>query len=697
MKVVDGIGRAPNPGKRRRNEIPYEMTPLEDKSDKETGLEEVPCLSTEINSDLTGIPKRYHRVDMMGIEGIDFSQGKPSIFAGLQRHNNPNTYCNALLQVLYFIEPLHCVMESHVCPRESCLSCELGFLFSALDLTLHKSCETTSLIQVFQNLPEATALGLVLSEKDAGKANLARLSQSWSRFILQQISKDIETNDQPSQTEETTPGSTELSVIEKIFSMEIDTETRCRCGKKSNRLLKTMQLSLNYPRGRNGDLLQLNDEVSFVHLLESSMQKEQTTQAWCDQCSKYKTHAQTREVRQLPDVMLISCLDDVRDYEFWKSQQMLLDSRKSTSANWLPVSITAILTSNGELTIQETETAEYDSSQNSTNTAVVSYDLMGIVSYVEAQMIPGHLVAHILPNDKHYKRKQVEAVKQWWLFNDQIVCEAEQDELLHFSNWRVPCHLCYTRRDLNDQYNLTVQPVTDSRLLHTPPINKATARPAASTFKPVQPDEILTDKAVVAVGAEFVALLLEQSERTIGKVPRRCPARITVIRGDGPLEGIPLIDDYIAQSEQSIEFLAQYCGVKHGDLEPAISNKHLVSLKTACLKLRYLRDTGIKFVGYGLAHDLHPFNFYASEECLLDIAQLFHLPGERSVPLRFMAWYFLGMHVQTSGRNSIEDAQTALKLYRKYNKLKDDPSVDFVAAVQRLYRAARQHDWNVPA
>ena len=55
------------------------------------------------------------------------------------------------------------------------------------------------------------------------------------------------------------------------------------------------------------------------------------------------------------------------------------------------------------------------------------------------------------------------------------------------------------------------------------------------------------------------------------------------------------------------------------------------------------------------------------------------------------------MHVQTSGRNSIEDAQTALKLYRKYKELKDDPSVDFIAAVQRLYRAGRQHDWNVPA
>ena len=47
----------------------------------------------------------------------------------------------------------------------------------------------SNLIQVFQSLPEAAALGLVLSEKNTGKPNLVRLSQSWSRFILQQISK----------------------------------------------------------------------------------------------------------------------------------------------------------------------------------------------------------------------------------------------------------------------------------------------------------------------------------------------------------------------------------------------------------------------------------------------------------------------------------------------------------------------------
>ena len=57
----------------------------------------------------------------------------------------------------------------------------------------------------------------------------------------------------------------------------------------------------------------------------------------------------------------------------------------------------------------------------------------------------------------------------------------------------------------------------------------------------------------------------------------------------------------------------------------------------------------------------------------------------------------VGIHVQTTGRNSTEDAQTALKLYRKYRELNDDPTVNFTAAVQRLYKAGRQNDWVVPA
>ena len=34
------------------------------------------------------------------MDGVDFLQDKRCIFAGLERNNGPNTYCNAVLQVL---------------------------------------------------------------------------------------------------------------------------------------------------------------------------------------------------------------------------------------------------------------------------------------------------------------------------------------------------------------------------------------------------------------------------------------------------------------------------------------------------------------------------------------------------------------------------------------------------------------------
>ena len=45
----------------------------------------------------------------------------------------PNSYINSLLIALYFTPTLHSTFLSHLCQRENCLRCELGFLFHMMD------------------------------------------------------------------------------------------------------------------------------------------------------------------------------------------------------------------------------------------------------------------------------------------------------------------------------------------------------------------------------------------------------------------------------------------------------------------------------------------------------------------------------------------------------------------------------------
>ena len=114
-------------------------------------------------------------------------------------------------------------------------------------------------------------------------------------------------------------------------------------------------------------------------------------------------------------------------------------------------------------------------------------------------------------------------------------------------------------------------------------------------------------------------------------------------------------------------------------------------MKLAYIRLRALVDQGVIFVGHGLKKDFSMINLYVPPSQIIDTVELFHLSGQRYLSLRFLASQLLNSAIQTDNHDSIEDSRTALLLYRKYLKLKDDNIVE--KTLCDLYRIGLQTNW----
>ncbi|XP_013164352.1 PREDICTED: PAB-dependent poly(A)-specific ribonuclease subunit PAN2 isoform X1 [Papilio xuthus] len=183
MKMKGPIGYAPNPKTTKRNEMPYTSDSLED-------------LSEDKQNDNCGtlpIPEHYQKLDLhynkhgSNEELENYNKTKlPGLEATI-----PNSYCNPMLQVLYYIPPLKATLLAHTCAKEFCLSCELGFLFRMLDTSNGVACQANNFLRAFRTVPEAAALGLILTDTTDSRPDLIALIQSWNRFILHQIHSEI--------------------------------------------------------------------------------------------------------------------------------------------------------------------------------------------------------------------------------------------------------------------------------------------------------------------------------------------------------------------------------------------------------------------------------------------------------------------------------------------------------------------------
>ena len=199
-------------------------------------------------------------------------------------------------QVLYFLEPIRCALQHHLCPKEFCLACELGLLFRMLDRSEGRSCQASNFLRAFRTLREAAGLGLLLGwENEERRTNLGKLIQSWTRFVLQQLHQETDPqgmngNGNTPLATPTTPSFKSLtpktpttpmvhvgmqsflgegedmwsssgvagegeeeeeeqkgSVIQQLFGSSMETVVKCRCGWSTATQRMELLFSLCYP------------------------------------------------------------------------------------------------------------------------------------------------------------------------------------------------------------------------------------------------------------------------------------------------------------------------------------------------------------------------------------------------------------------------------------------------------------------
>lgn len=227
--------------------------------------------------------------------------------------------------------------------------------------------------------------------------------------------------------------------------------------------------------------------------------------------------------------------------------------------------------------------------------------------------------------------------------------------------------------------------------------------PGVRTYRPLDPQrEVPTEGTVIALDTEFVAVrqpeieMNSDGERETIRPIVYALARVSVVRGSGEDEGLPFIDDYIASKEPIVDYLTSYSGIVYGDLDPRLSKHNLVSLKVAYKKLWILLNLGCKFLGHGLKQDFRVANIHVPKAQVIDTIDCFFLKSRlRKLSLAFLAWYLLKEDIQLETHDSIEDARTALKLYKKYLEFQDAGVLETM--LQDIYRTGRDLNFKAPA
>ena len=672
-------------------------------------------------SQFNDVPNCYTKLQIQysrfGVDDFDFDYyNQTKTLCGLENHLD-NSYINPLLQLyryslifyneivsLLFIEwlpnDLETITTKHNAQGTSTLN-ELGYLFDMMYKAQSKNTTIANFSECLNSSPEAASLD-VLNFDECRTLNLTELQLlivRFNKFFAQSLSQD--------ERLQRKIGFNETTGIDSILGCLVASETKSNgCGYYDRVTHYQYSIDLNtIPHQRNAApysmegshftsspkriILGKNNNNNIVSYLEKSLYQNKTLR--CQQCSNSRYHLLEikQEVLKLPPLLVINLnltaqIMESVNFRNWLANEFYTTDR-SKSGSGGPVKIST-----------------RQSALNSTR-----YELLGYVCEIShgPETSPGahNLIAYIKIDGS------------WYLFNDFLIMGVPENEVFDLTKtWKKPTIVFYqeTPRDklsmipfhyINGHLNNKID--LSRSVIYKDHFAGVIRQDYQKQYRLLTKDEKIPQPgSLVAIDAEFVTIEPEEVEinstgvRKVIKPSKLSLARISVLRGEpdtNGVVGVPFIDDYIVHTKKIKDYLTSFSGIEPGDLDPIHSKKNLVTLQTAYRRLWLLLNMGCIFVGHGLYNDFRCINLQVPKLQIRDTGEFYYLPEfKRKLSLKFLAYVLLKEKVQTGNHDSIEDAHTALLLYRKYLDLQLQG--DFESTLYNIYFEGQQLRFRVP-
>ena len=310
------------------------------------------------NATKSDVPIIYRNVEIkysrFGVDDFDFEFYNRTQHSGLETHIT-NSYTNPLLQLLKFTPLFRNLALHHTatsCLYDTCLLCELGFLFDTLEKAEGQNCQATNFLKAFSSISHANRMGFL--EETGSGSSLADMIQSACRFLLTQTAEDYK-RITPSQ-----------NLFQQTLAVDALTTIRCvHCRHETTRPGGGYITDLTYQANNSPNHRHRPSIPTFSQVLKASVELQTQTRGWCVQCKRYQQLATRKEVGKMPDVLMINAaLKSAEARQYWATQ------------GWLPDSI-GIIVDNGKFFCFEGEDLRLHLEKGLH--VVKVYDLVGIV------------------------------------------------------------------------------------------------------------------------------------------------------------------------------------------------------------------------------------------------------------------------------------------------------------------------------